>query len=236
MIIVEQRPFHKIADEEKTLLMFHEGEKNIITPLKKIIRGHHDEAIEQAEFVAGSVTFVEAALKRIGKKPLQETTYPKSGEPYYKRKMRVGKKRDLENVKLPVFIKPYSNTKAFTGFVVHDLTDYRLNWVNNQNLIWICEAVEFISETRFYLASNGDCYPAHYSGNPDVNFNNKVVGDIIMAVDKELGRPQVIDIGATPSGFCLVEVNEPYAVGHYHSVSAAVYHNIIKFHWQRMTK
>lgn len=244
IIILEQRVNHVLAKEEKLIKEYLERQQYlglqteiIITPIKKIIRGHYDKEIREATFVSGSVGFVEHALKRIGKHPLQPNTYPDCLRDYYHRRLSVSRKYRLNEIKLPVFIKPYNTAKKFTGFVVKDLEDYRLNWVNKNDDLYFSEVVNFVSESRFYAYHPRSIEVAHYAGNPDVCFANQEVIDIIEKCCNTLGYPQVIDIGITEEGkVCVVEVNEPYSFGLYHPVKIDHYIAMIKSHWSKMTK
>ncbi|WNY41076.1 hypothetical protein [Klebsiella phage YC1] len=236
MILLEHHSM-KLRKEEQAIFDHYKeiGEEASIVrrSLKQLIRKRYDGNIMDYDLVAGSLPFVEAAFKQMGYEE-DFDCYPVVLKDFLHREISVTTKRFLNPNRFPIFIKPKLETKAFTGFVAEDITDYRLNFVKSSIPIYISEVVEWVSEWRIYL-QNPFCFdPVHYSGDPHVLPHYKAISKMIEVIHKNNLYPVVLDVGVLSSGdTALVEVNQAYSVGLY-SDNKAFYTELLKAQWAKI--
>lgn len=153
----------------------------------------------------------------------------------YRRIWKSNYQEVMANYQSPIFIKPASKYKKWTGFVYQsqdqDLelgleSSNDLNKIENTDEIWCSEVVEFINEWRYYLVGGKVLASAWYDGkinNSDVLEGlTKPSPELPTTLVNKLKRMKyhgVIDMGEIMLKgnltLALIEAVEPYAIGWY---------------------
>jgi hypothetical protein len=128
----------------------------------------------------------------------------------------------------PVFVKPFLNTKRFTGKVVvvvvdDDEYDYQLLSVSRAEMVWISEVVKFEAECRCYVL-NGELYAVSwYAGSRSRTIDMETVLGAISNLS-ESGYPVcscALDFGVSADGkTLLIEANDAFSLGCYEGGTA----------------
>lgn len=136
---------------------------------------------------------------------------------------------------IPQFIKPASDIKAFTGYVVDDPRMIPL-WSNNYaGTIVVQDVVDIVSEYRVYITNNQILGMKHYQGdyfkypNPEIIHACKEIGD------KLNYHSYVLDFGVLSDGSTiLIEPNDAFAIGDY-GLEPEKYYLMVRNRWLQMT-
>jgi hypothetical protein len=168
---------------------------------------------------------IEKLLKKTFPQYQTIPTYPEELNHLYRRKIERISFNDLTKMQRPIFVKPVSNNKSFTGFVLKKQNLFEEEAYDGFELdpkeqIYVSESVEFLNEYRLFIANSevvGIVESSHFildrekikSSDPDRSF--------ILEVLKCNTHPwSVIDIGQLSTGqWAVVEVNPPYALSSY---------------------
>ena len=149
-------------------------------------------------------------------------TYPICFKSKYHRKIQKIQFSKCLSLKKPFFTKPCSNNKAFDGMKVTNDSDlqYLATKCGQNELVYICELVEFVNEYRIFVADfeifaiqesshyilNSDCVR---SVDPPQTFLNDITAANVY-------KFCVIDVGLMTDGkWSVVEVNPPFALSSY---------------------
>ena len=145
-------------------------------------------------------------------------------ESYLHRRVWPGVLRDL-SARKPVFIKPRSDYKTFTGFVA-DPDDEKsvyttlaiLEKFPNDTPIWFSDPVVFVSEFRYYVSNGKILGCGRYDDGPeDTPEPDRTV--VLNMVDKAGNKGLAaygLDVGVLSTGeTALVEINDAWATGYY---------------------
>lgn len=124
--------------------------------LKEMQRGKIP--LDKNTLVAGSVGFVKAALRILGKDLPAHIPYPKAIEKFLGRKVWFEPKlknvlSEIENGRT-LFVKPARGWKRFTGFVCDNPFDYRFKGSSKNAPVWVSDPVSFVSEWRVYVCND----------------------------------------------------------------------------------
>lgn len=175
----------------------------------------------------GSVEFVREALRVAGVTEPENFTYPDELKHLLRREV---KQRRVGSVLGDWFVKP-TRTKAFTGFVFDTMFDAEQYSENDREqydifmslpadeIVWVAEPVQFLSEWRFYVLGEQVVGSARYD--PDGADSAPVPDASVLDDAVESMRPMglaayAIDLGVLDSGeTALVEVNDAWALGYY---------------------
>lgn len=190
--------------------------------------------------MAGSVKFVRAALKALGKEPPTQNPYPDALRPLLRRHVwpvaSLG--RVLNGIGPAVFIRPAKRWKAFTGFVADSPNPPQVYGVSRREPVWCSEVVNFVSEWRCYVVQ----------GNVRFIGFAKYGGDRFRCPNEVLIRESIADWRTSPSAYAvdfgvldtgetaLIEVNDGFSVGAYDGVPAEVYWDMIATRWQELAR
>lgn len=241
MIVLEQVS-NKLQKEEQVIHDFRTSEERVnklevaSIPLKWLERGIFNILPGEVIMLSGSIDFVKAGLRQLGKTLPPPDCYPESMKQYLHRSVSYGTKRDLTLDMLPKFIKPADDYKLFTGFVCDDPDDYRLQHVGNKRRLAICDVVKWKSEWRYYCFDHTFYESAFYNGDQTVQPDEDVVKEILKAFAKERKWPAVVDIGVLDDGTtALVEINEAFSIGYYEGITPQLYQMIICKRWRHLS-
>ena len=174
--------------------------------------------------VIGGIGAVRTALMQLGAPEPENIDYPPALLPFLRREVRRATIRDAHRLCVdgrfdpPVFIKPVTGHKEFTGHVLAVFRDLirTANWAGEEpnTPIWICDAVEFVSEWRYFVHHRELVGVGHYHGDPLRAPDPDVVRAAVAAYDGPVAH--VIDLGVLADGrTALVEVNDGFSFGSY---------------------
>lgn len=237
LVIEERREGH--PDHEEALLKDHASTLGIPTfgmTWKPFSRGRF--LPQRGDVVAGSVKFVRAALKALGKEPPTQNPYPDAMRPWLRRKVwpvaSLGRALDQE---LPVFVRPANRWKRFTGFVAESHSPPQVYGVSRREPVWCSEVVRFVSEWRCYVVANELRHIgfAKYGGDRGRRPNEHVIAHAISAFKPFAPSAYAVDFGVLDSGTtALIELNDGFSVGAYDGVTAEVYWDLIATRWREL--
>lgn len=184
-----------------------------LVSMEEVQEGKWDNLIKQRLFV-GSVEFMTEVFKRVG---IKQPSLPLG---WFRHQIIAEMKLGDFVYDKPVFIKPKSEVKAFTGFVVDEYSKSMLNTLDPEIEIIVKNVINFISEWRCYIFNRKLVGMFHYSGEFDVDLRgmteelNALPGYLIDTYDYP--ETFVMDIGFTDSKFFShVEHNDMWAIGNY---------------------
>ncbi len=180
--------------------------------------------LSRETLVAGDLDSVHGALRQLEIPPPQSNSYPSSLSSLLYRRIWTGTLQELRTLTEspyfePVFVKPKSLQKRFTGRVVSSGADlYFFHDVSKHTEILYSEVVEWISEYRVYIIDSEIRHIAHYDGDPDVPISMEVVKEAVESLDRsgESYAAYGIDFGVLKTWeTALIEMNDGYALGAY---------------------
>jgi hypothetical protein len=162
---------------------------------------------------------------------------------YIRREMKEVKMADIldrfmneTTFKQPIFIKPLTEHKLFTGKVINSFSDLiPLAGVPSETDILQSEVVEYISEYRCFVNRRTLVGSKHYTGNfevlPDFDMVYGAINDY-----KEQPISYSIDFGIDVNNkTSLVEINDGFALGSY-GLNPIIYCKMIQDRWKEITK
>jgi len=202
-------------------------------------------AINPSTIVVGGLGTVRAALERIGIRPPAHVSAPACLRPYLGRECWRTTVGDLRaDGRYPVFLKPYEDSKVFTGRVFRDaeelerLLTVREGYpaVTEDFPLLAQEPVAFRSEWRTFVIRGVVAGVSHYEGDPLVFPAAGVIRAAIGAYQGQ-GAPAgySADFGITEDGrTLLVEVNDGYSLGS-GGLAANRYAELLKARWEEIT-
>lgn len=196
--------------------------------------------------VVGGILPVRTAVERLGCPPPLNVDYPDSLVPFLRRHVRRATIRDAhrlcvdDKVVPPVFIKPVTGHKEFTGHVIACFRDtiktsgFLLNAPDTA--VWISAAVEFVSEFRGFVGRGSLVGLRHYAGDPLVFPDPAVVRAAVEAYEASDEAPvsYTLDVGVLRTGeTAVVEVNDGFAFGTY-GLSPDIHARMLEDRWCEM--
>lgn len=192
------------------------------------------------DLVVGSIPFVKAALKQLGIPFPEVSSYPPALLPFLHRQVWCASATEvrsrLNRGSASVFVKPKSELKAFTGFVLESAEDYRFLRVPGRRELWCSDVVAWRSEWRAYVCQGALLHLGCYDGDSSVILDLTVVHAAIDAFESA-GAPQgyaldfgVLDDGAT----AVVEVNDGFSIGAYDAMPGEAYVQLLRARWREL--
>lgn len=191
--------------------------------------------------VIGGIEVMTDALRKLGISLTEKevNTYPTELHPYLKRSIVKTKAKYVVNVDEPVFVKPYSDTKKFTGYVY--TYDGPLRVVDPEFDIWMSSVVKLRSEWRYFVYKGEIVGRGHYYGTRE-RPSIKVVENIIKDF-KNAPISYCIDVGLqgrvhgnADEDTILIEINDGYSFGTYGGVSGDVHLDMLLARWFELTQ
>jgi len=219
-----------VADTLKTL-----GQPFEIAALSQLQR---DRVMTMdASLVVGSIDFIKAALRQRQIALPEVSSYPQVLLPHLQREVSLS---TLWEVKARVargetlFVKPSERAKVFTGQVVRDADDWRLQRIPGREPVWCGEVVSWKSEWRYYVVCHQIRTQALYEGDPTQVPELSVVELAVQALAAVPGTPvsYAIDFGVLDSGLtALIEMNDGFSIGAYAGVDPQAYLDMLQTRW-----
>jgi len=187
--------------------------------------------------IVGYIGDVWRAMRKMGKPKPEPLDYPDELEPWMGRTVERAVLEDVRNRVNPgIFVKPV-NHKVFTGFVMTGSFDdaIKLAPYPPDEPVWLCTAIDFVSEYRVYLIGDEILGAHFYRGDWSVAPSRKEVEAMVTAW-KSKPASCTIDVGVDTEGrTLLVEVNDGYSVGNYGMICTS-YARMLEARWQELTK
>jgi len=182
-------------------------------------------ALERDAAVIGGILTVRTALARLGAPPPANIDYPPALAPFLRRRVRKATIREAHGLcrddrfDPPVFIKPVTGHKEFTG---HVLAVYRdlirtAGWAHEEpdTAVWLSDVVDFTAEWRYFVLGGEIVGVGHYWGDPLRTPDPGVVRAAVAAWT-DAPAAYVIDFGVLADGStAMVEVNDGFSFGCY---------------------
>lgn len=136
----------------------------------------------------------------------------------------------------PVFIKPYQQIKAFTGFVVFDPRLISLFSYDFDGPILVQPEIDIVSEYRVYVNCQRIVDIKHYSGDPLIFPDPNQIKKCVEYSNKVLDNHSfTLDFGVRSDGVTdLIEVNDGWAIGNY-GLEPQQYYLFVRNRWLQMT-
>lgn len=195
----------------------------------------------QTPVVAGVGT-VMAALEQMGVRVPSHMTAPSCLEPFLGRKCWRSTLGEIRRGNaFPVFIKPYEDTKRFTGFVARGAADIEAiprlegeSALDDDYEVLAQEAVCFLSEWRVFVIHGKAAGTTLHSGDPLLFPKGQIIRQTLGAYSMPPDGYSA-DFGVTDDGrTLLIEINEGYSLGSGH-LKANQYASLLKARWEQMT-
>lgn len=191
--------------------------------------------------VIAGVGTVLKALRKIGIEPPAHQTLPAVLTPFLGRRCwrtTLGEIRS-EGV-FPVFLKPFEDTKRFTGFVARSAADIDSipthegdEPLASDYVVLAQETVNFLSEWRTFVIRGRVVGTAIHTGDPLLFPSAQIIKQTIAAYAPPLAGYSA-DFGVTDDGrTLLIEINEGYSLGSGH-LKANQYADLLRSRWEEM--
>lgn len=242
LIYLQMHGQNKFEKEEEILANEFIKRGHIILPFYEKDMLRNRIKVTKDDLVAGNITVMHNVFRQLGVEVPATHDYPAIIQPYLKRKVWSGDLQDIlgpiyNGTTADIFIKPKSNLKKFTGFIVRGVDDlYQLGNISTHTEVWASEVVCWISEFRVFVVNGqirGTCY---YNGNPDVLLDESVVHNTVALYEASGEAPSAygIDFGVMDTGeTALIEVNDGYSLGCY-DLDGKDYADIIETRWNEI--
>ncbi|MDR2237894.1 MAG: ATP-grasp domain-containing protein [Chryseobacterium sp.] len=207
---------------------------------KKIFRNQLN--IDKTTFMVGNHFVFSSLFKKYKIKP-PCSCYPQSLKKYLQRNIWETTIHDLckdsDRDITPVFVKPKSDTKLFTGFTIESAADlYRLSEFSKNTAIYCSPIVTWKAEYRVFVNHSKIVGMQLYDGDeneqPDMDIIRNAVNDLENSEEKTCGYG--IDFGILSNGkTALVEWNDGYALGSY-GLDKELYTDLLIARWSEILK
>ena len=182
----------------------------------------------------GSIEFMKKSAEIMGFEMPLPINVPKSLIDISGRKIWTS---TIDRLEYPVFIKPLTDIKLFTGFVAKSYNDFNLYpELNGFDGEILCSdpISNILSEWRCYVLNGKILNCSNYSGDPlrfpDVTKINDL---LINYTDSPIAYG--LDVMVTPDNTFLVEVNDGWSLGNY-GCDALNYFKLLKSRWIQILK
>lgn len=202
------------------------------------------EGLTKETPVVGGIGSVVKALEQLGIPRPKNFDIPKSLEKYAHRRLSTSTLGEIRNDEdlWPVFIKPLSDHKRFTGLVIRHFADLlKLVGLPDELPVLASEPIRFDGEYRCFVLDQELLDIRRYAGTihyyPDVHLVNKMILDFA----EEAPRAYSVDVGQVLDAkgnvinhTTLVEVNDAFSLGTY-GLPAFKQVKMITARWKEMT-
>jgi hypothetical protein len=178
-------------------------------------------SFNEDDILVGSVEATKAFWNELGFKVPEYIGYPEFLNKFYGRKIGKSSIGEIKADDLPIFIKPLSGVKDFTGFVLEKFNTLQnigiyYSQITSDTLVYTSEVIDIKSEYRCFVHRNELVGIKHYAGDfcifPDV-FDIKTM---IYEYKETSNVSYTLDVGIDKYGrTILIEVNDFWAIGGY---------------------
>lgn len=199
--------------------------------------------LSRSTFIAGDMDAMHGAMNQLKIDIPPPDDYPQGLLPFLKRRVWKSVLGDLQHDFFsggdgpPVFAKPASRRKSFTGRVFSSSSDFMiLGSTSRRQEIWCSEIVAWHSEYRIYVVDDRIVGIDKYAGAAGAALHLPTVEAALKAYRASGHAPSAygIDFGLLSTGeTALVEANDGYSLGAY-SVEAKPYTDLLARRWSEL--
>lgn len=195
--------------------------------------------LSRRTIVVGCVASVKQALRQLEVVEPEPLDYPESLRSFLGREVRQTtmsevRSRYAYDPQPAWFVKPVEH-KRFNGHAVSSFRDLiQSASIGSKERVWVSDAVNFVTEYRYFV-HHGECVGiGHYRGDPFVYPDPNVVRAMITAY-ADAPVAYGLDVGVLDTGqTILVEVNDSFALGAY-GLAPILYARMIRDRWEQLT-
>ncbi len=208
--------------------------------LRKILPGVFD--FNRETFFAGDHDLMQAVFRKAGIHYPERDSYPESLRGFLKREVWESTVMEMQ-LKVntadfePCFIKPQTDTKLFTGFVLSSAKNlYKLEGLPRNTKLHCAALVSWKSEFRVFVNQAQMVGVRHYAGDKTCQIDLKVVEEAIAALEKSVEKTAAyaLDFGVLENGdTALVEWNDGFALGSY-NLDPEIYTDLLISRWEEL--
>ncbi len=135
----------------------------------------------------------------------------------------------------PIFVKPATQVKAFTGFVARNPIMLQVFSDGYCGDVYVQPVVDIVSEYRCYLSNNKVVGMKHYSGDPFKYPDSTLIHKSIELGNEFNYHSYVLDFGVLADGSTiLIEPNDAWAIGNY-GLDPEQYYLFVRNRWLQIT-
>lgn len=128
---------------------------------------------------------------------------------------KIIKGRIWDVVDFPIFVKPLTEVKNFTGMVFENKHDYVHTVIDDIELM-IQEVIHFESEYRVFISNGIIVGVKHYLGNQFIAADQSRVNLFLKYLNPILNiNSYTLDVGVNENGTFLIEINDAWSVDSY---------------------
>ena len=236
-VLIEHVSGYRLDREERLVADYikSHGDAYDIAPLSFFKKGKID--VSKFNLVVGTLSFMKLALKQLQIELPAIDSYPSELSCFFHRKIwQSNLERVLYDFVLngcAVFIKPALRTKRFTGFVLNNEDDWRIQGVSKHELVWCSEPVTWVSEWRVYVVKGNIAFVAHYEGDKAHTVDIAIVRAAIQKIKSP--RSYAIDFGVLADGAtALIEMNDGFSIGAYGGIDGKTYYEMLQDRWDEI--
>jgi hypothetical protein len=207
--------------------------------LKRIHR--RQLALTRRSFVFGDMDCTHGAMRQLQIPIPDPSYYPSSLTQHLHRRVWLDTlasvRTRIDDGGAPLFAKPASRSKVFTGRVFSHPSDfYHTGSTSSRERVWCSDVVSWRSEYRVYAVGTEIVWIDHYAGDAAVQLDLDTVSRAISEYVQSNEAPAAfgIDFGVLGSGeTALVEANDGYSLGAYR-IESAPYARVVFARWQQL--
>ena len=185
----------------------------------------------------GSVQFIKKVCDVTGVKLPEPLNIPDSLLSLTNRKVWSCKRSEIGD-RFPLFVKPKSELKLFTGFVAESERDFYLypelaKWDGDLMCSEIMDSI--LSEWRCYVIEGKVYNCSCYSGDSLVFPDRMIIEQGLIARYQDAPAGYALDVAVTASGTELIECNDAWSLGYYGG-EFTDYFKMVKLRWLQILK
>jgi hypothetical protein len=182
-------------------------------------------SFNENDILVGCVEATKAFWNELGFKIPEYIGYPESLNEFYGRKIGKSSIGEIEAKDLPIFIKPLSGVKEFTGFVLDKFNTLQnigmyYSQITSDTLVYTSEVIDIVSEYRVFVHKNEIVGIKHYAGDfsvfPPCTYT---INEMIQKYKKGAPISYTLDIGILETipndTMVIIEINDFWAIGGY---------------------
>ncbi|MEM8641728.1 MAG: ATP-grasp domain-containing protein [Cyanobacteria bacterium P01_G01_bin.54] len=240
---VQEQGNGRLGDEEQLVVAELQAQGIPITLYTEKRIRRRQLSLTSQSLVVGDMPCVLGALKQLGISEPAPNDYPASLQDFLYRRVWRSTLQALEDrlrrgVSAPIFAKPASRRKRFTGCVFESEYDLaQVYGVSRQEPLLCSEVVSWLSEYRVYVVNSEIRGIDHYAGDEAIAIDRTIVQSAIAQLDaaRESYAGYALDFGVLASGqTALIEMNDGFALGAY-SIDRRNYTDLLWARWLELS-
>lgn len=188
--------------------------------------------------VMGGLSSIRAALRAMGRSMPGPEDYPPALLPFLRRRVWPSTLAEalgaVEQSGRPIFVKPRTVRKRFTGAVICRHDQWPLSQVSGRTKVWCSDVVHFQSEARAFVRGPDLVEIRHYWGDPGLPPDEATVVSMIEILADSAPAGFALDVGVLDDGStALIEMTDGFSLGRY-GLNAAAYLAVVSSRWREL--